>query len=168
MAWLFCDRGAALDTAGKTQLPPNPKGQQPASRRTGHSCSDLPDTHAERGPRPLVISPFGFCGSRRQWVVNPRTRVSGALAVEDNRPSRRLALLEPETTKRATGPRVYKSSSTWSHRGQPALVTATGLSAPRPHKGNRPSCLQKQLQNWTTRGQPVPQESRSPRLDSEK
>ena len=31
--------------------------------------------------------------------------------------------------KRATGPRVYKSSLTWSHRGQPALVTTTGLSA---------------------------------------
>ena len=163
-------------------MPPSPKGQQPASRQTSHLLPTLQGAHAERSPRPLVLSPFGFCGSRRQWVVNPRTRVSGALAVEDNRPSRRPALLEPETTKGQPAPRVYKSP--WNPRPQkgnrPSCLQkfldlepsrATGprdyhrTFCPRPPKGNRPSCLQKQLQNWTTKGQPVPQESRSPRLD---
>ena len=77
-------------------------------------CSDLPGAHAERSPRPLVLTPFGFCGSRRQWVVNPRTRVSGALGVEDNQPSRRLVLLEPETTAGQPAPRIYRSS--WNLR----------------------------------------------------
>ena len=149
VTWILCDRGAALVTAGDTHRLPALRGSNQRAAAPP-LCSDLPGTHAERSPRPLVLSPFGFCGSRRQWVVNPRTRVSGALAVEDNRPSRRLELREPETTAgqpapvstkapgtrdhcRATGPRVYKSSSTWSHRGQPALVTTTGLSA-RDHK----------------------------------
>ena len=138
MAWFFCGRGATLVAARETQRLPALRG-------------DLPGTHAERSNRPLVSSPFGFCGSRRQWVVNPRTRVSGARAVEDNQSSRLQNLLEPETTAgepapvstkapgtrdhcRATGPRVYKSSLTWIHRGQPALEFGASLSA-RDRKG---------------------------------
>ena len=91
-------------------------------------CSDLPGAHAERSPRPLVLSPFGFCGSRRQWVVNPRTRVSGA-----------------RDYCRATSPRVYKSP--WSPRplqgNQPPCLQK--LLEPETTKSNQPPCLQKFL-----------------------
>ena len=146
VAWIFCGRGAALVAARETQRLPSPKGQQPASRRTGHSVPTSQAPMQKGVPDLWSYPPFGFCGSRRQWVVNPRTRVSGALAVEDNQPSRRLVLLEPETTAgqpapvstkapgtrdhcRATGPRVCKSSLTWIHQGQPAHELGTGLSA---------------------------------------
>ena len=75
----------------------------------------------------MVLSPFGFCGSRRQWVVNPRTRVSGARAVEDNQPSRILEPLEPETRKGNRPPCLQKPLE------------------PETIKGNRPPCLQKFL-----------------------
>ena len=103
--------------------------QRVATPATYHS--DLPGAHAERSPRPLVLSPFGFCGSRRQWVVNPRTRVSGARAVQGQPApvSTRAPGARDHCRPLATSPRVYKSL-TWS---------------PRPLQGNRPPCLQKFL-----------------------
>ena len=122
--FLWLGRCAGCCTRDST--PPSPKGQQPASRHTRHL---LPTSRApmQKGvPELLVLSPFVFRGSRRQWVVSPRTRVSGAQPVEGNRPSRRQEPLEPETTKgnrpsclqkfldlepsRATGPRVCNKS----------------------------------------------------------
>ena len=135
----FAVAGRYVGCCARDTMPPSPKGQQPASRRTGHSVPTSWGAHAERSPRPLVLSPFGFCGSRRQWVVNPRTRVSGALAVEDNQPSRQLALLEPETTA-----------------GQPASVSTKAPSSPRPLQSNQLPCLQKLLEPETAAGQPAP------------
>ena len=70
----------------------------------------------------MVLSPFGFCGSRRQWVVNPRTRVSRA-----------------RDYSRATSPRVYKSP--WSPRplqgNQPPCVYKSSWN-PRPLQSNQP------------------------------
>ena len=63
----------------------------------------------------------------RFWGRRPR------YFVEDNQPSRRLVLPEPETTA-GNRPRVYKSS--WN---------------PRPLQGNRPPCLQKFLQESSRR-----------------
>ena len=122
---------------------------QPQGAATSESphqtpTSDFQGAHAERSPRLLVLSPFVFRGSRRQWGVSPRTRVSGDLAVEDNQPSRQLALLEPETTA-GNQPRVYKSPS-----------------SPRPLQGNRPPCLQKPLEPETTAGQPAPVSTQAP------
>ena len=125
----FCDRGATLVAARETQRLPALRGSNQRVATPEQPTSELPGAHAERSPRPLVLSPFGFRGSRRQWVVSPRTRVSGALAVEDNQPSRQLVLLEPETTAGQPAPRVCKSSLTWIHRGQRALEFGTGLSA---------------------------------------
>ena len=125
---IFLWPGRYAGCCARDTTPPSPKGQQSASRRTGPLCSDLPGAHAERSPRPLVLSPFGFCGSRRQWVVNPRTRVSGA-----------------RDHCRATSPRVYKSS--WSPRPLRATSPRVCKSSwnPRPLQGNRPPCLQKFL-----------------------
>ena len=91
-------------------------------------CSDLPGAHAERSPRPLVLSPFGFCGSRRQWVVNPRTRVSGA-----------------RDYCRATSPRVYKSSGARDYCRATSPRVYKSSWNPRLLQGNRPPCLQKFL-----------------------
>ena len=142
---VLCARGAYAGYCTRESTPPNHKGQQPSEPPHRPLCSDLPGTHAERGPRPLVLSPFGFCGSRRQWVVNPRTRVSGARAIKDNRPPRLQKLLEPEPS-RTTGPRVDWRS--WSPRPQKGKQAPVFTKAPgtRDHKkGNRPSCLQKFL-----------------------
>ena len=65
----------------------------------------------------MVLSPFGFCGSRRQWVVNRREQPA---LVSTRAPGAR-------DHKRATGPRVYKSS--WN----PRPPRATG---PRVYKSN--------------------------------
>ena len=54
--------------------------------------------------------------------------------MEDNQPSRQLALLEPETTA-GNQPRVYKSPS-----------------SPRPLQSNQLPCLQKLLEPETTAG----------------
>ena len=131
--------GSGLSVAGalrcvaarETLRLPALRRQQSASRRSGHS---------------LVLSPFGFCGSRRQWVVNPRTRVSGALAVEDNQPPCPTKAPGTRDHCRATGPRVYKSPS-----------------SPRPLLSNQLPCLQKLLEPETTAGQPAPVSAKVPR-----
>ena len=102
---------AALDnTAGKTHCLPTLRGSNqraaaPATlfRPPGHSC--------RKGSQTFGLIPFRILWIASAVGCQSTPRVSGALAVEDNQPSRRLALLEPETAK-----------------------------------GNRPSCLQKQLQ----------------------
>ena len=132
-------------------MPPSPKGAATSEPPHRPLCSDLPGAHAERSPRPLVLSPFGFCGSRRQWVVNPRTRVSGAPAVEDNHPSRQLALLEPETTAgnqllepettaEQPAPVSTKAPGTRDYCRQPALCLQRFLVLST--EGNRPSSLE--------------------------
>ena len=126
VAWLFCGRGATLVAARETQRLPALRGSNQAKPPHRPPTSDLQGAHAERSPRLLVLSPFVCRGSRRQWGVSPRTRVSGARAVEDNQSSRLQKPLEPETTKgnrppclqkfldldplRATSPRVCNMS----------------------------------------------------------
>ena len=112
--------------AKKVTTPPSPKGQQPASRHTRHLLPTSWAPMQKRSPRPLVLSPFVFRGSRRQWVVSPRTRVSGTrdycratgppclqkfldLFTEGNRPTRFYRTARD--CCRATSPRVYQSSS---------------------------------------------------------
>ena len=57
--------------------------------------------------------------------------------MEDNQPSRQLALLEPGTTA-----------------GQPAPVSTKVSWNPRPLQGNRPPCLQKFLDLSTEGNRP--------------
>ena len=118
----FCDRRAALVTAEEPHRLPalsgsNQRAAAPATlfRPPGHPCRKESQTFG--------LTPFGFCGSRRQWVVNPHTRVSGARAVEDNQSSRRLELREPETTAEQPAPVSTKAPGTRDHQGQPAPVS---------------------------------------------
>ena len=193
VAWFFCGRGATLVAVRETQRLPalrgsNQRAAAPATlfRPPGRPCRKESQTFSLIPFRILWIASAVGCQSTH-------TRVSGALAVEDNQPSRQLVLLEPETTAgqpapvstkapgardhcRATSSRVYKSS--WNPRPlqgnqPPCLHLSTEgnrpssleqVSLPETAKGNQPSRLQKQLKNWTTWGQPVPQRSRTPRL----
>ena len=157
VAWIFV-AGALRWLLRERLNASQPQGAATSEPPHRPLCSDLPGAHAERSPRPLVLSPFGFCGSRRQRVVNPRTRVSGALAVEDNQPSRRLVLLEPETTA-GNQPRVHKSPSSPRPLQSNQLPCLQKLLEPETAAGNQPrvfksSCNSK---NWNTWGQPVPQ-----------
>ena len=147
VAWIFV-AGALRWCCTRDSTPPSPKGQQPASRRTGHS---VPTSRApmQKESRPLVLSPFGFCGSRRQWVVNPRTRVSGAPSRGEQPALLQLALLEPET---AAGNRPVSTKALWirDHCRQPApcLQRILILSS----EGNRPSSLEQDLLPETAAG----------------
>ena len=132
MAWLFCDRGAALVTEGETHRLPalrgsNQRAAAPATlfRPPGHPCRKESQT-------------FGLIPFRILWI---------ATAVGCQSTHARL-----------------RSSS---RRGQPVLAS-TRAPGTRAIEDNRPSCLQKQFQNWTTMGQPVPRVSRSPRLVKKK
>ena len=125
MAWFLCDRGAALDTAGKTHRLPalrgsNQRAAAPATlfRPPGHPCRKGSQTFGLIPFRILWIAPAVGCQST--------TRVSGARAVEGNQLPCLQKLLEPETTggqpapvsakvpdldpSRATGPRVWNKS----------------------------------------------------------
>ena len=144
VAWIFLWPGRYAGYCARDTMPPSPKGQQPASRRTGHSVPTSRAPMQKRSPRPLVLSPFGFCGSRRQWVVNPRTRVSGDLAVEDNQPSRQLALLEPRDHCRQPAPCPQKPLEPETTAGNQPRVYKSSWN-PRPLQGNQPPCLQKFL-----------------------
>ena len=142
VAWIFCGRGATLVAARETQCLPalrgsNQRAAAPATlfRPPGRPCRKESQT-------------FGLIPFQILWIataVGCQSTHSGALAVEDNQPSRQPVLLEPETTAgqpapvstkapgtrdhcRATSPRVYKSS--WN---------------PRPLQSNQPPCLQKFL-----------------------
>ena len=94
---------------------------------------------------------FSLIPFRILWIasavgchVNPRTRVSGARAVEDNQSSCLQELLEPEPS-RTTSPRVYKSS--WK---------------PEPWRTTSPRQLTL-LEPETTAGQPAPLSTKAPR-----
>ena len=146
VAWFYCDRGATLVTAGDTHRLPalrgsNQRAAAPATlfRPPGHPCRKESQTISLIPFRILWIASAVGCQSTHARLRSSSRGGQPALA-STRAPGAR-------DHKRATGPSVYKSP--WS---------------PRPHKGNRPPCLEKQLQNWTTRGQPVPQESRSPRF----
>ena len=132
VAWLFCDRGAALVTARKVSTPPSPKGQQPASRRTGHS---VPASRApmQKGVPDLWSYPLS----------DSVDRVGSGLSIH----ARASPELEPSKT---TSPRVYKSPWSSSHRGQPAVVS-TKAPGTRAIEDNRPSCLQKFLDPESSR-----------------
>ena len=127
VAWIFCGRGATLVTARETQCLPalrgsNQRAAAPATlfRPPGRPC--------RKESKTFSLIPFGFCGSRRQWVVSPRTRVSGARAVEDNQSSRLQKLREPETTAEQPAP-VSTKVPRPVHSGQPALKFGTGFYA---------------------------------------
>ena len=105
----FCGRGAALVAAQETQRLPalrgnNQRAAAPATlfRPPGRPCRKESQTVSLipfQIPSPFKHLQGMHCvrGSRRQWVVSPRTRVSGA-----------------RDYCKATGPRVYKSP--WSPR----------------------------------------------------
>ena len=124
----FFVAGALRRSHAEGQQPPNPKGWTSRSRRTSHMLRPL-GRPCRESLGLFVLSPFVFRGSRRQWGVSPRTRVSGALAVEDNQPSRQLALLEPETTAGQPAPVSTKALEPETTAGQPAPVSA---KVPRP------------------------------------
>ena len=138
----FCGRGAALVAAQETQRLPalrgsNQRAAAPATlfRPPGRPCRKESQT-------------FGLIPFQILWI---------ATAVGCQSTHARLRSLsrggQPALTPtsapgardhcKATGPRVCKSSLTWIHRGQPALVLHTSF-CPRPLQGNRPPCLQKQ------------------------
>ena len=132
MAWLFCDRGAALVTAGETHRLPalrfsNQRAAAPATlfRPPGHPCRKESQTFGLIPFLILWIATAVGCQSTHARLRSPSRQGQPALA-STRAPGAR-------DHKRATGPRVYKSSSTWSHRGQPAIVTTTSLPA-RDHK----------------------------------
>ena len=85
----------------------------------------------------MVLSPFGFCGSRRQWVVNPRTRVSGALAVENNQPSRPTSAPGARDRRRQPAPRLQKPLEPETTAGNRPRVYKSSLD-PETTAGNRP------------------------------
>ena len=180
MAWFLCDRGAALDTAGKTHCLPTLRGSNqraaaPATlfRPPGHPCRKGSQTFGLIPFRILWIASAVGCQSTHARLRSSSRGGQPALASTSGPGAR--------DHKRATGPRVYQSP--WNPRPQkgnrpPCLQKfldlepsrATGPRdyhrsfCPRPLQGNRPPCLHKQFY-WTISGQPVPQESRSPRLD---
>ena len=144
---VFCDRGAALGAARETQRLPALRGSSqraaaPATlfRPPGHPCRKESQTFGLIPFRILWIATAVGCQSTHARLRSSSRRGQPALA-STSAPGARDHC-------RATGPRVYKSS--WN---------------PRPLQGNRPPCLQKQFQNWTTRnsrhqGQPVPVSAR--------
>ena len=128
------------------------KGLKASQTLRGSNQRDAtPDTYFRPPGRPCrkesqTISLIPF---RIPWIAtavgcqSTHARLRSPRLLQGNRPPCLQEPLEPETTAgqpvyksswnprplRATSPRVCKSSLTWSHRGQPALVTTTGLSA---------------------------------------
>ena len=143
---LWCECGVAFLWPGRyagcctrDTTPPSPKGQQPASRRTGHS---VPTSRApmQKGVPDLWSYPLS----------DSVDRVGSGLSIH--------ARASPELKPwRATGPRV--DWRPWNMRplqgNRPPCLQK--LLEPETTKSNQPSRLQKQLQSWTTWGQPVPQ-----------
>ena len=122
--------GRCAGCCARDTTPPSPKGQQSASRRTGHS---VPTSRApmQKGVPDLWSYPLSDSVDRVGSGLS--TRVHARASPE---PETTAGQPAPVSTKapgtrghcRATGPRVYKSS--WN---------------PRPLQGNRPPCLQKFL-----------------------
>ena len=131
-------------------------------------------THARlrsssRGGQPALASTSAPGARDHCRATRPRVYKSSwnPRPLQSNQPPCLQKPLEPETTKgnrppclqkfldldpsEATGPRVWNRSF-----------------CPRPQRATRTPCAQKQFQSWTTWGQPVPQESRSPRLVKKK
>ena len=126
----------------RSQSLPALRGSTP-SVATPHFCRP-PGSTCRRSPGPLVLPPSHSL-DRAAAGVSAHARASPEPETTAGQPAP-VSTKAPGTRDhcRATGPRVYKSSLTWSHRGQPALVTTTGLFA-RAIEGNRPSCLPKQF-----------------------
>ena len=146
----FCDRGAALVTAGETHRLPalrgsNQRAAAPATlfRPPGHPCRKESQTFGLIPFRILWIASAVGCqstharlrsSSRRGQPVLETTRAPGA---RDHKGQPAPVSTKAPGTRdhcRATGPRVCKSSLTWIHQGQPAHEFGTGHSA-RDHKG---------------------------------
>ena len=87
----FCGRGATLVAARETQ-------RLPALRGSNQRAA-APATPMQKGVPDLWSYPLSDSVDRVGSGLSMHARASpGALAVEDNQSSRRLVLLEPETT----------------------------------------------------------------------
>ena len=159
VAWLFCGRGAALAARETQRLPAlrgsNQRAAAPATlfRPPGRPCRKESQTFGLIPFRILWIASAVGCQSTHARLRSssrggqPALASTGAPGARDHCRATDLRVYKSSWNPRplrATGPRVCKSSLTWSHRGQPALVTTTGLSA-RDHKGQPALCLQKQF-----------------------
>ena len=177
VAWLFCGRGAALVAARETQRLPalrgsNQRAAAPATlfRPPGRPCRKESQTFGLIPFRILWIATAVGCQSTHARLRSSSRGGQPALA-PTSAPGAR-------DHKRATGPRVYKSSlepETTSNRvclEDPSRATGPRVwnrtFCPRPQEATGPRVYKSSSQNWTTRGQPVPQESRSPRLVKKK
>ena len=149
--WLLCGRGATLVAARETQRLPALRG---SSQRAA-----APATLFRPPVRPCrkESQTFGLIPFRILWIASAvgrqstHARLRSPRLLQGNQLPCLQEPLEPETTAeqparvsakapgtrdhcRATRPRVYKSSLTWIHRGQPALEFGASLSA-RDRKG---------------------------------
>ena len=123
VAFLWLGRCAGCCTRDST--PPSPKGQQPASRRTGHSVP------TSRAPMQKESQTFGLIPFRILWIASAVGCQSTHARLRSSSRGGQPALASTSAPVardhcRATGPRVYKSS--WG---------------PRPLQGNQLPCLQK-------------------------
>ena len=123
--------GRCAGCCTRDSTPPSLKGQQPASRRTSYFRP--PGRPCRKESQTISLIPF-----RIPWIATAVGCQSTHARLRSSSRGGQPALASTRAPgardhQRATGPRVYKSSLTWSHRGQPALVTTTGLSA-RDHK----------------------------------
>ena len=162
VAWFFCGRGATLVAARETQRLPalrgsNQRAAAPATlfRPPGRPCRKESQTFSLIPFRILWIASAVGCQSTHARLRSSSRGGQPALAPTSAPGTRDHC--------RATSPRFCKSSLTCPLRATGPRVWNRSL-CPRPLQGNRLPCLQKQLKNWTTWGQPVPQRSRTPRL----
>ena len=159
VTWLFCDRGAALVTAGDTHRLPalrgsNQRAAAPATlfRPPGHPC--------RKGSLTFGLIPF-----RILWIASAvGCQSTHARLRSSSRGGQRSWSPRPQKGNRP--PCLQKFLDLDPSRATPSSLEQVFL--PETVKGKRPPRLQKQLQNWTTRGQPVTQESRSLRLVKKK
>ena len=183
MTWLFCDRGAALVTAGDTHRLPalrgsNQRAAAPATlfRPPGHPCRKESQTFSLIPFRILWIASAVGCQSTHERLRSPSRGEQPALlqlallepeTAAGNRPRVYKSSLDPETTA-GNRPRVYKGSSSCPLRATGPQVW-NRIFCPRPLQATGPASSKAVVnQNWNTWGQPVPQCTSPPRSITQK